>query len=156
MKLFIANCSRQAHIFNYKLPEKAQSFGVTIRSGDQHMIENQSDVITHIIQQHAPYGFQPADKVDKHFSGICYSIDKPVTLGRIEEGAEQKTENLKNMSEEILKASAVSLNNAVDQAVIQSGKKPKDGGVEIEITGEPVSAEQDAVSSTRRTVKVQK
>ncbi len=30
MKLFIANCSRQAHTFNYKLPEKSQSFGVTI------------------------------------------------------------------------------------------------------------------------------
>ena len=32
-------------------------------------------------------------KVDKNFSGICYSIDKPVSVGRIEYCAEQKTEN---------------------------------------------------------------
>lgn len=118
MKLYIANCSRQPHTFNYKLPEKTQSFGVTIPSGRQHMIENQSDIIDHIIRQHEPYGFQRCDKVDKNFSGICYSIDKPVSVGRIEDCAEQKTENLESMSEEILAASAVSLNNAVDQAVI--------------------------------------
>ncbi|MCZ5496752.1 hypothetical protein O5479_14310 [Escherichia coli] len=123
MKLYIANCSRQPHTFNYKLPEKTQSFGVTIPSGRQHMIENQSDIIDHIIRQHEPYGFQRCDKVDKNFSGICYSIDKPVSVGRIEDCAEQKTENLESMSEEILAASAISLNNAVDQAVIQSGEK---------------------------------
>ncbi len=89
MKLYIANCSRQPHTFNYKLPEKTQSFGVTIPSGRQHMIENQSDIIDHIIRQHEPYGFQRCDKVDKNFSGICYSIDKPVSVGRIEDCAEQ-------------------------------------------------------------------
>lgn len=156
MKLYIANCSRQAHTFNYKLPEKTQSFGVTIPPGRQHMIENLSDIIGHIIRQHEPYGFQPCDKVDKSFSGICYSIDKPVSVGRIEDGAEQKTENLKAMSEEILAASAVSLNNAVDQAVIQSGEKPQPGGVEIEITGEAVNTEQENPPSSKKTVKVQK
>ncbi|ELY4543943.1 hypothetical protein SMZ81_002153 [Cronobacter sakazakii] len=156
MKLFIANCSRQSHVFNYKLPEKTQSFGVTIPSGQQHMIENQPEIIDHIIRQHEPYGFQPCGKVDKDFSGICYSIDKPVSVGRIEEGAEQKIENLKGMSEEILAASAVSLNNAVDQAVIQSGEKPQPGGVEIEITGEAVNTEQQDPPRTKKTVKVQK
>ncbi|MCZ5346692.1 hypothetical protein O5706_04940 [Escherichia coli] len=48
MKLYIANCSRQPHTFNYKLPEKTQSFGVTIPSGRQHMIENQSDAKWHL------------------------------------------------------------------------------------------------------------
>ena len=102
MKLYIANCSRQPHTFNYKLPEKTQSFGVTIPSGRQHMIENQSDIIDHIIRQHEPYGFQRCDKVDKNFSGICYSIDKPVSVGRIEDCAEQKTENLESLSEDCL------------------------------------------------------
>ncbi|MFJ7171649.1 hypothetical protein [Citrobacter freundii] len=156
MKLYIANCSRQAHMFNYKLPEKTQSFGVSIPPGRQHMIENQSDIIDHIISQHEPYGFQRCDKVDKHFSGICYSIDKPVTVGRIEDGADQKTENLKSMSEEILAASAVSLNNAVDQAVIQSGEKPQPGGIDMEITGEAVNTEQENPPGSKRNIKVRK
>lgn len=156
MKLYIANCSRQAHNFNYKLPEKSQSFGVTIRAGGQHMIENQSDVIHHIIEQHEPYGFQRCDKVDKTFSGICYAIDKPVTVGRIEDNAEQKVENLDNMSQAILEANAVSMSNAVDNAVLQSGQTPKPGEVQMEITGEAVNIDQDNAPSLNKTIKVRK
>jgi hypothetical protein len=156
MKLFIANCSRQAHNFNYKLPEKSQSFGVTIRAGGQHVIENQSDVIHHIINQHEPYGFQRCDKVDSTFSGICYAIDKPVAVGKIVENAEQKTENLDDMSQNILEANAVSLSNAVDNAVMQSGEMPKAGEVQVEITGEAVNTDQDNAPSLKKTVKVTK
>lgn len=156
MKLYIANCSRQAHNFNYKLPEKSQSFGVTIRAGGQHMIENQSDVINHIIEQHEPYGFQRCDKVNKTFSGICYAIDKPVTVGKIEDNAEQKVENLDDMSQSILEANAISMSNAVDNAVLQSGEIPKPGEVQIEITGEAVNADQENAPSLKKTVKVVK
>lgn len=156
MKLYIANCSRQAHAFNYKLPEKSQSYGVTIPAGGQHMIDNQSDIIHHIISQHEPYGFQRCDKVDKTFSGICYAIDKAVTVGRIEENAEQKTENLDNLSQTILEANAVSLSNAVDKAVIQSGESPRPGEVQVEIKGEAVNTDQDNAPSLNKTVKVTK
>lgn len=156
MKLYIANCSRQSHHFNYKLPEKSQSFGVTIPAGGQHMIENQSDVIHHLIEQHEHYGFQRCDKVDKTFSGICYAIDKPVTVGRIEENAEQKVENLDDMSQVILEANAVSMSNAVDSAVLQSGQMPKPGVVQIEITGDAVNPDQDNAPSLSKTIKVTK
>ncbi len=156
MKLYIANCSRQSHTFNYKLPEKTQAFGITIRPGDQHMIENQSDIINHIIKQHEPYGFQDCRKVDKKFSGICYSIDKVVTLGAIEDGAEQKTENLENLSQEILEATAVSINNTINNEVIKTGEKPADDGLQMEIVGEAVNDEQDNAPSLKKTVKVGK
>ncbi|HDT0657935.1 TPA: hypothetical protein QIB60_000536 [Enterobacter cloacae subsp. dissolvens] len=156
MKLFIANCSSQPHMFNYKLPEKHQPFGVKIRAGSQHMLENTADVINHIIKQHEPYGFQRSAKVDKNFSGICYSIDKPVTVGRIEENHEQKVENLDDMSQKILEANAVSLNNTVDNVVIQNGEKPKDDGVQIEIVGEAVNPDQENPPKLNKTVKVQK
>lgn len=156
MKLFIANCSSQPHMFNYKLPEKHQPFGVKIRAGSQHMIENNADVINHIIRQHEPYGFQRCDKVDKNFSGICYSIDKPVTVGRIEENHEQKVENLDDLSQQILEANAISMNNTVDNVVIQNGEKPKDDGVQVEIVGEAVNPDQENPPRLSKTVKVQK
>jgi hypothetical protein len=156
MKLFIANCSRQSHTFNYKIPEKLQSFGVTIKAGQQHMLEYPPEVITHIIQQHEPYGFQPKERVDDKFSGICYSIEKTVTSSEIIDNADQKVENLDNLSQEILNANAVSLNNAVDQAVAQSGEKPVGGGIEIEIKGEAVNTEQENPPKLSKTVKVQK
>lgn len=156
MKLFIANCSSQPHLFNYKLPEKSQSFGVSIRAGHQHEIENTADVIRHIISQHEAYGFQCCDKVDKHFSGICYAIDKHVTVGKIQENHEQKNENLDDMSQQILEANAVSLNNAVDNVVIQNGEKPKDDGVQVEIVGEAVNPDQLNPPKLSKTVRVQK
>ncbi|QIU88278.1 hypothetical protein [Yokenella regensburgei] len=156
MKLFIANCSRQAHTFNYKIPEKTQSFGVTIKAGQQHMLDYPHDVILHIIAQHAPYGFQPKEKVNDTFSGICYSIDTTVSSTEIIDNADQKIENLDNMSQDILNASAVSLDNAVQQAVIQSGEKPLGGGIELEIKGEAVNTEQDNPPKLNKTVKVQK
>lgn len=156
MKLYIANCSRQPHLFNYKLPEKAQPFGVTIRPGSQHVIDNQSEIISHIIKQHEPYGFQPCEKVDHGFSGICYSLNKPVTIGRIEENAEQKVENLDDMSQKILEANAVSLNTLVENAIIQNGEVPKNEGVQVELVGEAVNLDQPNPPKLAKTVKVQK
>ncbi|HDC4619816.1 MULTISPECIES: hypothetical protein [Enterobacter cloacae complex] len=156
MKLFIANCSRQAHTFNYKLPEKTQSFGVTIKAGQQHVIEQPQDIIEHIIRQHEPYGFQPKNKVDKDFSGLCYSIEKVVTSSEILENSEQKLENLDEMSQKILEASAISLNNAVDNAVIQSGETPLSDGIQMEIKGEAINQDQPNPAKVDKKVQVKK
>ncbi|MFW0766698.1 hypothetical protein ACN0IV_12745 [Trabulsiella odontotermitis] len=156
MKLIIINCSRQSHTFNYKLPEKMQSFGFTIPSGRQQVIEQPPEVIDCIIKQHEPYGLQHKDKVDKHFSGICYSIDKPATEAEIIGNSEQKTENLDEMSQKILEASAVTLNNAVEAAVVQGGETPKDDGIVMEVTGEAINQEQPDPEKISKTVKVKK
>lgn len=156
MKLFIANCSRQAHILNYKLPEKTQSFGVTIPAGRQHMIDQPEDVIYHIISQHEPYGFQHRDKTDKNFSGICYELEKPLSSNQIIQNAEQKTENLDDMSQQILEVSAVALNNAVETAVIQSGEKPLGDGIQMEIKGEAIDQDQPNATKVDKKIQVKK
>lgn len=156
MKLFISNCSRQTHIFNYKLPEKQQSFGITIPAGRQHMIEQPEDVIASIISQHEPYGFQHRDNVDKNFSGICYSLDKALSTSQIIENAEQKVENLDNMSQSILEASAVALNNAVESAVIQSGETPLSDGIQMEIKGEAIDQDQPNTTKVDKKIQVKK
>src|SRR5690606_11425059 len=104
MKLYIANCSRQTHNFIYKLPERTQQYGQPVRAGEQICIEHNADVIHHIIDQHAPYGFLYTNKLTKTFSGICDSIDKDVDFSRFKDGADQKTENLEQLSNDILAA----------------------------------------------------
>lgn len=158
MKLFIANCSRQKHNFTYKLPERTQQYGQPIRAGEQIVIEHNEDVILHIIEQHEPYGFLDADNLDKSFSGICYSIDREVSFSRFKEGTEQKTENLENLSKDILAASALALDQTVDNEVMKTGlvQAPSESGVEIEITGEAVNKEQDNAPSFNTTLKVDK
>lgn len=158
MKLHIANCSRQTHNFTYKLPERTQQYGQPVRAGEQIVIENNADVIRHIIDQHAPYGFLAADKLNKTFSGICYSIDKEVDFSRFKDGADQKTENLENLSKDILAAGALAMDQTVDGEVMKTGvvSGPSEHGVEIEITGEAVNKDQDNAPSFSTTVKVEK
>ncbi|EPC3488021.1 hypothetical protein ACRZCU_000111 [Citrobacter freundii] len=156
MKLFVINSSRQAHTFNYKLPEKTQSFGFTIPSGKQQVIEQPPEVIDCIIKQHEPYGFQHKDKVDKHFSGICYSTDKEASSAEIIQNSEQKLENLDDQSQAILEASAATLNNAVESAVIQGGETPKDDGIVMEIKGEAINQDQANPAKVDKKVQVKK
>ncbi|WP_336240447.1 hypothetical protein [Citrobacter werkmanii] len=158
MKLFVANCSRQKHQFNYKLPERLQQYGIYIRPGEQIMLDHDRETIMNIIEQHTPYGFQPCNKVDKSFSGICYSLDKEVTVGGFNQGAEQKTENLEDLSMEVLKAGALALDATIDSEVMKTGEvqAPAEIGAQIEIIGEPVNAEQDNAPSFRTTLKVDK
>lgn len=156
MKLFIINCSRQSHNFNYKLPEKTQSFGFTIPSGKQQCIEQPPEVIDCIIRQHEPYGLRDKNKVGKNFSGICYSTEKEASTSEIIENAEQNLEHLDDRSQEILEASALTLNNAVESAVMQSGMAPKEDGIVMEIKGEAINQDQANPEKVDKKVQVKK
>jgi hypothetical protein len=154
MKLYIANCSRQKHIFTYKLPEKTQQFMQPIPAGSQIMLENNDDVIHRIIDQHKAYGIQDYRKTDKNFSGICYSTDKPISASSILDGSAQKVENLKAKGEEILAASAVAYNNLTDQAAASVGQKPLGEGLHMEIVGEAVNTDQADPPSMNKKITV--
>lgn len=155
MKIYIANCSRQKHKFNYKVPEKTQQFFKLILAGQQAVIEDLPEVIHHIIGQHEPYGFLPANRLGDDFGGICYSIDKPVSIGQFNNGIEQKIENMDDMSQKILEASAASINHTIEQEVLKTGEIPRPG-FELEIVGESVNQEQDNAPSLKKTVRVGK
>ncbi|WP_353613956.1 hypothetical protein [Mangrovibacter phragmitis] len=154
MKLFVANCSVQKRKFSYKIPEDNQHYFQDILPGHQICIEDSPEVVNHIVWQHEIYGLQESTKVDSNFSGICYSIDKPVSHSQIKHGHEQKKENMDDMSQKILEASAVTINNTISNEVLKTGEKPRDG-LDLEIVGEAVNQEQEnAPSTTKKVVKV--
>ena len=156
MKLFIINCSRQSHHFNYKLPEKSQSFGITIPSGKQHVLEQPPEVIECIIRQHEPYGFQHKDKVGKEFAGICYSTEEAATPSEIIDNSEQLLELKDDQSQAILEASAVTLNSQVESAVIQGGETPNADGITMEIKGEAINQDQENPAKVDKKIQVKK
>lgn len=156
MKLYLANCSRQKHIFNYKVPEKTQQFMQPIPAGSQIMLNYPEDVVMFILQQHEPYGLQHYRKVDKNFAGTCYAIDEPISAADIMNGVEQKTANLKQAGEDLLNASAVAYNNALDNAAAAAGEKPLGEGLVMEITGEAVNTDQPDPPSLDKKINVKK
>jgi len=141
MKLYISNCTHQTHFFNYKLPERMQPHGIMIKPGKQEVLEHPPEAIHYIIEQHAAYGFTDIKNCKPGFSGICYSIDKPVTSSQILAANEQKQEDLENVSQEILENSAAALTQTIENTMRQAGSDENIGDVEMKITGEAINKE---------------
>ncbi|OMQ26902.1 hypothetical protein [Serratia oryzae] len=155
MKLHIANCSPQRHLFNYKLPERRQPFARHIPAGDQITLEVQDTDITAIIDQHERYGFVDVTKIPKDFSGICYSIDREIKVSKIKDGYEARIEFLDDRAEKIIEESAVVINNGIKNAAVNHGQEQQDG-FEMSINSEPLDPEQDDKSPVKKNVKVTK
>jgi len=89
MKLYVANCSKQEHDFTYMLIENPRPFHHKIRAGAQMEINGSLEEIDHIIKQHSIYGMMEVGKVQKGFGGICYRLNKPISVDAIEAGLDQ-------------------------------------------------------------------
>lgn len=92
-KLYIANCTKQAHEFAFRVPAE-DNFGrqprlatIRIDPGTQQQIMGDEPmvVLQAIVNQHRQYGLVSADEVvrTKEFVGRCYSFDKPVDLDKL-------------------------------------------------------------------------
>lgn len=155
MKLHIANCTRQTHHFNYKLPERMQTFTRDIAPGEQIVIDGSADDIHLIISQHAPYGFAEAAKIPDAFSGLCYSLDKAIHLNKIKSGYEVRTEFLEDQAQRIRDNSVLTLNNALSTVAKNHGKEALPG-LEVTIESQPLDPLQEDVKKLKETRKVEK
>lgn len=143
MELFISNCTHQTHLFNYKIPERLQPFGQTIKPGQQIKLDYPPEVCEYIIDQHVPYGLANIRDVKPGFCGICYSQGKPCTISQIKDAYEQKQEDLENSSQEILENSAAALTHNLQSTLAQAGSETPLGDVEMKITGEAINKDAD-------------
>ena len=135
MKIYIANCSEQDHVFTYMLPENLRPFSHNIRAGAQIEITGSPDEIDCIIRQHEIYGFHEVSKVKKGFGGRTYRFDKPISIEAIEQGISQTTQEQINRALEARKVTAVVADQYISDSARQMGIK-QTASVEIEITEE--------------------
>lgn len=120
MKLFIANTTKQRHIFNFRVLETGNLRNIPIAPGGQEMVfSGSSDQIEAIIAHHSAYGLLDASKIDqaRDFVGLAYSIDRPVSYGNIEKGIRDNDNFLNNDSFERRQVAA----GALDQQLNESG-----------------------------------
>lgn len=80
--LFIANCTKQNHVFAYRQDSSTALSYQDIRIGAQVKLPGDmtSAEVANIIKQHITYGIKDASEVrrTKDFTGLCYNIDQPV------------------------------------------------------------------------------
>lgn len=85
MKLYVANCTLQYHVFNYRLPERNNPYTQSIASGRQVRLAGDMGVkdIEAIITQSHKYGLRTVEEARSLDEDIpitfVASVDKPVT-----------------------------------------------------------------------------
>jgi hypothetical protein len=135
VKLIIANCSQQVVDFIYRLPEANSNRTQRIEIGGQTQIAgdlNGQDVDA-IISQHRKYGLVSVDEIDrtKPFIGLCYAIDKKISVEKVRRALEHNSEVLVQRGKDIRQESAVAVNNALEESA------PNLKALELSVIEEP-------------------
>lgn len=135
--LFIANTSNKHNEFLFRLPGVEQVRRIIINAGtQQEVLRNaQSEEIEYVINQHRVYGLVESSQVQKvdKFTGILYSIDKPVTVNAIQIALEKNSEILLQEGYELRKIAAVATNAALEETLSQNRSMGKQRAIEMEV-----------------------
>lgn len=118
MKLFIANTTRQRHIFTYRVLETGRLRQIPIEPGSQmSVLDGTSDDINAVTEHHAVYGLINAKNIDQSqaFIGLCYSIDKPVTASVIEKAIRDNDNHLSRGAHQTRQASLAALDKTLSE-----------------------------------------
>lgn len=128
MRLYVGNATKQRVEFMYWIPDRKQSSPSrqTIEVGSQIVVAG-SDLnsmqIDGIVAQHVDYGLIEVSQIDKTkvFTGICYSIDKPIPSHRLERLIVLNNDALIIKGRETRKLGAIAEHNRLETLAQQEG-----------------------------------
>ena len=149
MKLYVANCTKQYHSFVYRLPEgNRMSTPVKLSPGEQKLIGadklSNTDVDA-IVAHHRQYGMVSESEIKNTHSyvGLCYSVDKPVSLAGITMAFDVNKAVLTELARENLS------NAAVASSVHETTANPKLGRLDrlsVEVVEQAKPGQQSEVA----------
>lgn len=123
-KLFIANTTKQIHDFICWLPGVSKLYQTQIKPGSQVMIGDfTTSDIDNIVKQHAVYGLRASRDVpkDREYVGLCYSVDKPVTMTVLYDGFAKNDEILNERAEVRREEQAAAIAANIKQTMAEHG-----------------------------------
>jgi len=134
MKLFIANCTRSRFIFNVRVPESNKLMRLEIPSGQQRTfpMDLNPEQREGVLEQLHRYGARKRADVHgklENFTGLAYSLDKPLTTDEIVSANEDQLDSAQNRSVEQATRSAL----AADLNFRDKGSKNKRTARKVEI-----------------------
>ncbi|MEG0870658.1 MAG: hypothetical protein RSG77_27010 [Hafnia sp.] len=116
MKLYIANTTKQRHIFSFRTLETGRLRQIPIAHGSQMLVlDGSSEEVDAVIRHHQIYGLVDATKIDqsKQFVGLCYSINKAVPASVIEKALRDNDEHLTRNSHGRRQASVAAMDSTL-------------------------------------------
>jgi hypothetical protein len=133
--LYIANTSKQNHIFIYREFESQQLRERPIPIGSQICLVDDAPIseIEYIVKQHAHFGLTKASELigRRGFVGMCYSIDAPVNVDRMFERLETNDSALNDRSEEQRNNTVAAIANGLQERMQEHGVKVPRTEVEV-------------------------
>ncbi|MFH4870926.1 hypothetical protein [Klebsiella pneumoniae] len=121
MKLYIANTTKQRHIFTFRQLETGRLRQIPIEHGSQmQVLDGSTEEVEAVIQHHQVYGLVDSTKIDQSqaFVGLCYSINKPVSASVIEKTIRDNDGHLTRGAHNRRQASVAALDNTLRESGI--------------------------------------
>ncbi len=126
-ELYIGNVSKQIFQFSYRSPERPGVIVQTIPIGGQirvspngQHVDLSTPEIDSILAQHRTYGLvaiEDVDSVQSPFSGLCYSIGKPMTPEKLRRAMQKKEDALKLYGQKLRQEAALAVNSQIEEQI---------------------------------------
>jgi hypothetical protein len=124
MRVFVGNATKQILKFSYRAPGKGVRTqdvpigGQVILSGDLTPEE-----VECALSQNAKYGLIDVKEIDrsKAFIGMCYSLDRPISLSYLQRALDQNHNVLVERGKEIRTNAAIAVNQGLETELAESG-----------------------------------
>jgi hypothetical protein len=126
-ELYIGNVSKQVQQFSYRSPERPGVIVQTIPIGGQirvspngqHIDLNPIEIDA-ILAQHRAYGIVDVDDIDTKqspFSGVCYSIGKPISVDKLRRAMQKKEDTLEAFGKKLRQEAALAVNSQIEEQI---------------------------------------
>ena len=148
--LFIANTSNKVNEFTFRLPGNSKLHLRSIPAGKQIEIirDAQQEDVDYIVEQHQIYGLVHASQIKKvcAFSGMLYSIDKPVDSVAMDFAMEQNDDELIKLGQKLRSESAVAMDSQLSENISNSRERI---GRQKELTMEIIEQPEERTTKKR-------
>ncbi len=136
MKLFIANSTRSRFVLNVRVPEIQKIMRLEIPSGHQcsFPIDMNQGQLDDVLKQLERYGARKRESVHgklQDFTGLVYSLDKPISADEIKAGNEQQLDAAQDRSVKQATRSALAAELSFRDPKAKSKRSAKSVGVEV-------------------------
>jgi hypothetical protein len=125
--LFIGNVSKQIQMFAYRVPERSGIITQVIPIGGQIRVspngttaELTTPEMDAVIEQHKMYGLVSINELDSKgspFSGLVYSIGKPISAEKLHRAMRKKDEEMKKFGQKIRQEAALAVNSQIEEQI---------------------------------------
>jgi hypothetical protein len=126
-ELYIGNASRQIFQFAYRFPERVGIITQVIPMGGQIRVSPNGKItdlstleIDSVVGQHRMYGLVAVDDIDtdrSNFSGLCYSIGKPISIDKLRKAIQRNDDKLKIQGQKMRQEAALAVNAQIEEQI---------------------------------------